>query len=257
MTDDQHRPIFVVGSPRSGTTLLRLILDSHPNISCGPETHFLMGLSTIVGRRWELIERYGFEKAYWYRKVAEFFDSFQKDYAEMRGKKRWADKTPYYTTILDFINELFPTSQFIHIIRDGYDVVASHRHRWGYKSAIRATAFWRRYVTLARDFGETISNDRYHELRYEDLVHTPEAVLRDLFEFLGEPWDLAVLQYDTAQHDIADRYGAFVESRRADGSSQSAIYATRIGAGKKELGVFLKALFRYRSGALYKELGYH
>ncbi|UCC29807.1 MAG: sulfotransferase [Phycisphaerales bacterium] len=256
MTDDQHRPIFVVGSPRSGTTLLRLILDSHPDISCGPETHFLMGLSTIVGRRWELIERYGFEKAYWYQKVAEFFDSFQRGYAERRGKKRWAEKTPYYTTILDFINQLFPSSQFIHIIRDGYDVVASHRDRWGYKSAVRATLIWRRYVTLARDFGNTVSHDRYHELRYEDLVRTPAPVLRDLFEFLGEPWDPAVLEYDRGEHDILDGYDAFTKSRRSDDVGQSPIYGSRVGAGKKELGMFLRALFRYRSGALYKELGY-
>lgn len=256
MSDSACRPIFVIGSPRSGTTLLRLILDSHPNISCGPETHFLMGLATIVGERWELIQRFGFDKAYWHQRIAEFFDSFQMEYARKRGKRRWAEKTPRYTTILGFINDVFPDTQFIHIIRDGRDVVASHRDRWGYRSAMIATGLWRKYVTLARDFGRMLPDDRYHELRYEDLVSKSESVLRDMFDYLRERWDPAVLKYDTAEHDIGEQYAEFTASRRKVGGDESPIYRSRVGAGKNELDPFLSALFRYRSGTLYKELGY-
>jgi hypothetical protein len=67
-----QKPIFIIGSPRSGTTLLRLILDSHPNISCGPETHFLVDLSKIVNVHWEQVEAFGFDKAYWHQKLASF-----------------------------------------------------------------------------------------------------------------------------------------------------------------------------------------
>ena len=59
------QPIFVIGSPRSGTTLLRLILDSHPSISCGEETHFLRDLESVVGRNWDLVATYGLGRDWW------------------------------------------------------------------------------------------------------------------------------------------------------------------------------------------------
>ncbi len=60
-TERASAPVFVIGSPRSGTTLLRLILDAHPHISCGEETHFLRDLEAIVGRDWELVATYGLD----------------------------------------------------------------------------------------------------------------------------------------------------------------------------------------------------
>src|SRR5439155_14058081 len=98
-------------------TLLRLILDSHPDISCGDETHVLGPMERMLDR-WPALERYGFGRDYWYQKMANFFESFQREYAERRGKRRWADKTPEYSLSLDFINELFPTCQVVHIIRN-------------------------------------------------------------------------------------------------------------------------------------------
>ena len=67
-------PIFVIGSPRSGTTLLRLILDSHPRISCGEETHFLRDLGSIVGRHWDLVATYGFDRDWWLARIAGFYE---------------------------------------------------------------------------------------------------------------------------------------------------------------------------------------
>src|SRR6185369_10132715 len=72
-------PIFVIGAPRSGTTLLRLILDSHPRISCGEETHFLRDLGAIVGRHWDLVSTYGFDRDWWLRRIAAFYEDFQAD----------------------------------------------------------------------------------------------------------------------------------------------------------------------------------
>jgi hypothetical protein len=252
------RPIFIVGCPRSGTTLLRLILDSHPHISCGPESHFLTDLEAIVGRYWHRLQPFGFEKRYWHEKIATFFDSFQMEHARARGKSRWADKTPKYSVKLAFINEVFPDCQIVHVIRDPYDVVASHRERWGYKSAVRcAMHTWKQYVTEARAVGGVLPANRYREIRYEQLVASPEPVLRELLEYLGEPWVGAILEYQQFEHNMAgQKHEKLTERRRQSACESATIYRSRVGAGRGELDPFLRALLRTRSRDLIKELRY-
>ena len=251
------RPIFIVGCQRSGTTLLRLMLDSHPNISCGPETRFLADLAQVTsGENWERMRLFGFPKEYWHTKFAEMFASIQSDYAASRGKARWADKTPRYAMSLEFINDLYPTSQIVHVIRDGRDVVASHRDRWGWLAAARAVEKWPRYITAARAVGKTLPPDRYMEVRYEELVSDTEKTLRGLLDWLGEPWDEAVLAHDEQPHDVHERYAAFSASRREAAGSDGAVYRTRVGAHAKEAGPILGLLFRLRSQRVLRSLGY-
>ena len=250
-------PIFVIGSGRSGTTLLRLMIDSHPRISCGEETHFLRDLSAITGEYWHLLEGYGFEREYWLGRIRDLYAGFQADYLARRGKLRWAEKDPTYTPHLAFIDELFPDAQYVHVIRDAYDVVASFRERWGYRSALRvARGQWARDVRAARDFGQALPAGRYHELRYEALVESPEPTLRALLEFLVELWDEAVLRFDEAEHDSAERYAGFTAERRRQGGETAAIYRSRIGAGRRRLDPALRALLRRSAGSLLRELGY-
>ena len=257
MTRSPCRPIFIIGSPRSGTTLLRLILDSHPNISCGSETHFLSQMEQIVGRYWYTMQRFQFDKAYWHRKIAAFFETFQSDYASSRGKCRWAEKTPEYTACVQFINDVFPDCQFIHMIRDGRDVVTSHRDRWGFRRALVSINTWRTYVETARTFGQTLPEDRYHELRYEELVDQPEQVMRRVFDYLNEPWSPEALQYDQAKHDLGPRHAQHTAGRRDTSEDKSLIYKSRVGTGKRELGLILSLVFNLKDGKLLRELGYH
>jgi hypothetical protein len=257
MNTTSNRPIFIVGCQRSGTTLLRLMLDSHPNISCGPETRFLQDFAKLTSESWDRLSLYGFPKSYWLDKSAEFFDSFQTEYAKSRGKTRWADKTPRYALSLGYINELFPTSQIVHVIRDGRDVVASHHDRWGYWSAVKAAEKWPRYIRTARLVGERLPDDRYTEVRYEDIVLDTEATLRRLLQYLGEPWDDAVLHHDQADHDVAGRYEQFSgERRRGEGSGGDAVYRSRVGAHRREMDPVLRTLVTVRAGSTLRALGY-
>ncbi len=256
MVDSSGPPIFIVGCQRSGTTLLRLILDSHARISCGPETRFLRDFAHITRDSWDRLSLYGFPKEYWHEKVAGLFDSFQSDYAQRRGKSRWADKTPLYALSLDYITELFPTCQVVHVIRDGRDVVASHRDRWGYVSALKATAKWPRYIAAARAVGAALPPGRYREVRYESLVTDTEGTLRSLLDFLGEAWDPAVLEHDTKPHDVAPRYGEFTSSRRSTTREGTAVYRSRVGAHRREVDPLLRTLVRVASGRTLRELGY-
>jgi hypothetical protein len=257
MTQETMPPIFIVGCQRSGTTMLRLILDSHPNISCGPETRFLAGLAPITGDQWHRMSQYGMSKDEWHRRIADFFAGFQRDYATARGKSRWADKTPLYALSLDFLDQLFPTCQIIHVIRDGRDVVASHRKRWGRISAVKAAVKWPRYISAARAVGGRMPASRYLELRYEDLVGDTENVLRGLFDWLGEPWDARVLGYDQHPHNVPDRHWTTTAVQRGAGSSNgAAIYRSRVGAYRRDLNPLLRALVRIVDGPTLRELGY-
>ena len=249
-------PIFVVGCQRSGTTLLRLMLDSHPAISCGPETRFLSDLAKVTTDNWQRLSHYGYPKEYWLRSMAGFFEGIQRDYAISRGKARWADKTPRYALSLDFIDELFPECLVVHVVRDGRDVVASHRSRFGYVAALKAAEKWPRYIEAARAAGARLGPDRYHEVRYERLVADPESTMRALLDFLGEAWDDAVLRHEDFPHDVADKYAAFARSRRRQGGDGTAVYRSRVGAHRGELGIVLRLAVRLRAGHCLQELGY-
>jgi len=250
-------PIFVIGSPRSGTTLLRLMLDSHPRISCGEETHFLRDLEAIVGRNWSLVETYGLPREWWLERIRALYADFQAEVLGGSGKARWAEKDPTYTLHLPFIEELFPQARYVHLLRDGHDVVASFRDRWGYRSAARAARTeWARYVTAARELGERLPGERFLELRYERLVADPETEARRLFAFLGEAWDPAVIEFDPAEHRATDRYRWFTAQRRASGGDSAAIYRSRVGAGAESLDPLLRNLLRRSNGELLRRLGY-
>ncbi len=251
-------PIFVIGSPRSGTTLLRLMLDSHPRISCGEETHFLRDAG---GHRGPPLAARGQRTAC---PATGGWDASATCTATSRprcwrpsGKARWAEKDPTYTLHLEFIEELFPDALYVHLLRDGHDVVASFRDRWGYRSAARAARTeWARYVQAARPSASASGTSRFLEVRYERLVADPEPESRRLFAFLGEAWDASVLDFDPAEHAATERYRWFTAQRREAAGESATIYRSRVGAGGRSLDPLLRTLLRRRHGALLRELGY-
>ena len=254
---DAAPPIFVIGSPRSGTTLLRLILDSHPRISCGEETHFLRDLESIVGRNWALVSTYGLSRHWWLDHIRTLYAEYQAEVLARADKARWAEKDPTYTLHLPFIEELFPDAVYIHLLRDGHDVVASFRDRWGYTAAARAARTeWARYVDAARELGRRLPEERFLELRYEELVADPAAQGERLFTFLGESWDPAVLDFDPAAHRATERYQWFTAQRRESGGDEATIYRSRVGTGGASLDPLLRTVLRRRHGDLLRELGY-
>ena len=196
------RPIFVVGCPRSGTTLTRLILDSHPAISAGPESRFLWGLRAIEENNWSTLADFGLGLDEWHAHVRSLFEAFHLRYAEHQGKRRWADKSPDYALMLDYIDVLYPDAQIVHIVRDPRDVIDAWRRFYGWKSVGRAARAWVRYVRSAHEFAVRYGEDKVMELRYEDLVREPEPSLRALFTWLGESWDSGVLDFAEQPHSF-------------------------------------------------------
>lgn len=250
------RPIFVVGCQRSGTTMLRLMLDSHSRISCGPETRFLEDLERIVGADWKRLSQYGFSQEEWMQRLAQFFGGIQGDYAAGRGKARWADKSPRYALHIPFVLQVFPDAQIVHVIRDGRDVAVSHRKRFGYWSSVKSTVKWPRYIDAARGAGHDLAPDQYHELRYERMVQDTEGTMRDLLDFLGEDWEPQILQFNQGSHDVPARYHAQLAARQSAAGTDGAVYASRVGSWQREIDPLVRSLSWLTSRRHLRELGY-
>lgn len=199
--------IFVVGCPRSGTTLLRMILDSHPLLCSGEETGFLEEMENIVTHRWHQLKHFGLQREEVLTNIRKFFLTFHHNYCLMMEKNIWIDKSPDYVKNLGFINELFPKCKVIHIIRDGRDVAASYREKWGRRGFFKALCDWVECVRKGRSASIWLGKDRYFELRYEDLVNNPRMVLNDLIKFLGFNWDESLMNHTSQMHVTSNRFG--------------------------------------------------
>jgi len=194
------RPIFpfVVGCSRSGTTLLRALLDAHPLLAVPPESHFALARDARALRRalrrdpwfglWG-IETPGLRGL----DVADAVRALFAAYAAVHGKPRYADKTPHYVSHLPALAERFHEARFVHVVRDGRDVALSLLEvPWGPDDVEGAALYWRRRVLEGRD--ARLGPERYRELRYEALVADPERELRALGAWLQLPYDPAMLE---------------------------------------------------------------
>jgi hypothetical protein len=211
----------IVGAPRSGTTLLRLMLDAHPALAIPPETHFLPACAELEqsghGTAEQLIEAvtrsplpmptwpdFGLDASAYAASVRgsprpfsvrSGVRQFYRMYAQKHGKDRTGDKTPPYVKHIAQISALLPEARFIHIIRDGRGVIASLREMWFAPSRdVAALAvYWRDFVTA----GRTAAAGGYPvlEVRYEELLEAPDVQLRRVCAFIGLDFDAAMLAY--------------------------------------------------------------
>lgn len=188
----------------SGTTLLRLVLDSHPRIAIPQETGFMRAARTHrfipfkwSGRRW--YRRLGWSDEEFNALQRDFYDTVFRRYAEQHGKVRWGEKTPLHTWHVDQMTRLFPDAVFIGVVRHPAGSVASNRSRWRHDIDKTTYHYWRYTTEVARQAIKR--RRRFRVVRYEDLVREPEPVLRELLEWLGEPWSDEVLRHDAVQRE--------------------------------------------------------
>lgn len=233
-TAPDEAPIFVVGSMRSGSTMLRLILDSHPRIAIGAETGFFGGMLAAkeipgwkYGKGW--YHRLGWEDAEFDARLRDFYTGLFSHYAEQQGKPRWGEKTPYHTLHIEGMADLFPSAVFVGIVRHPGAVAASLRKNFHY-TFDAALDYWRA-TNLAMVRAADAVADRFTLCRYEDLVLDAEPVLRELTAFLGEPWSEKLL----AHHEVQRNKGA---PRFVDGSTSTrdAIDSSRVDEWVRDSG---------------------
>ena len=199
-------PIFVVGCPRSGTTLLGQCLAAHPVLAAGDESSFISKIAFIYSylyqgensRRWSPLRDYISETEL-LRLLRQFTDGLLGSFVDRNGQKRFLDHTPWYVRVIPFISVMYPDAKFIHIIRDGRDVAMSLSasyglgYRWGGMNIAQRAGLWASCVQQGRLDGRELGPGRYYELSYEKLCATPKEVLQEALAFLTLPYDPSVL----------------------------------------------------------------
>lgn len=256
-TQSAIHPILVFGVPRSGTTLLRTILNAHPSIAAGPETPWLGGHTarSVMELHRALCEsRSGYVASFGGRRAdvtaasRRFVADLLALYARRNGKRRWAEKTPNAVLFADFLLELFPDARIVRVERDPLDVALSTHviadHRRGLSpwheqylqlapgTPVKNTLFnaLLRCVHWNRLLAGALAGRDCFTVRFEELVRSPEPVLRRLTAYLGEPFDPAMLEHSRRPHDLPDwEWGS------ADVKAHAAITPSRSGRAEKEL----------------------
>ena len=269
-------PIFVIGAPRSGTTLLRIMLSSHPRIFIPPESDFIprlylgrarapMGRDRAVQDVQAIIDNWRFLRE-WRGEVpdpatfvaalpeltpAALLDAVYRAYAAQHGAARWGDKSPIYTRYIPLLAEIFPSAQFVHLIRDGRDAalstLAAYPDRF-YVDMYFAARSWRQRVRAARHAGRALGPARYTELRYEDLTADPEAALRPLCDWLGEDYAPAMCEPHKLARELLRPRGRHAPVREP--------VHTNSGGWQSRMPVADQRLFHAVASDLLADLGY-
>ena len=150
-TDGKASPLFLLGSQRSGTTMLRLMLNNHSSLAIPHESAFITLWFEKLGaygdlsnrenalrlldavsehplvKRGKLVADRDAILSKPIRTYRDFIDAIFRTYAESLGKPRWGDKTPFYTPDIDILRRIFPEAKFVHLVRDGRDVILSQK----------------------------------------------------------------------------------------------------------------------------------
>jgi hypothetical protein len=278
---------FIVGVERSGTTLLRMMLDSHRELTIPFETHFLHKLLMLSQEDVSKDKFFNIvtQSASWRNmaldasvlsaaldgidnfSIPEGIRIFYSLCAARFAKQRWGDKTPTYLNWMVGIQLLLPEAHFIHIIRDGRDVACSFRGLWfGPGDDVEAAArHWVSQVNHAKNQSEYLVH--YMEIRYEDLVLDPQKTLTKITDFLQLNFDPEMLNYHKyATGRLAEIVQPFGPNcgNSLDIESFTSIYSntkkppdpSRIGRWREEMRDVDQRRFEAIAGSLLAALGY-
>ena len=265
--------MVVLGVRRSGTTLLRVMLDRNPALAVPDESYFVPQLArrhrSAIDvdaflddlRRLPTLVEWGLSPEAVARRLrpgmttGEAVAAVFETYAAERGKTRWGDKTPLYMQYLPLLERLFPTARYVHLIRDGRDAALSFlsvpagimTEGWGHpRDAAGFACQWATEVRAARALGARVGSGRYLEVRYEALVADPAAELRRICSFAGLDYDDGMLGY-VGQTDSARKE----HQRRLDEPPRVGVRNWRT-----EMAPADRRAFEAVAGELLAELGF-
>lgn len=256
-------PVFIGGAGRSGTTLMRVILNAHPNLCAGPEFKLLPEICRLYSQisQWEDIQQaYSLSKEEISKNFSSFIYSFFKNFQLQSNAQRFIEKTPHNVLVMKELGEIFPQARFIHMVRDGRDVANSlvkmdwldmmGRPVWYVSNIENAIRYWNQVVNeglKAEDIPQL--KDRIKIIFYEDLIMEPKKTLGDILDFIGENWVDEVLDYTNAK-----RSNEPTESSTHQISQN--IYTTSIGKWETEMTEEDKEKVKKIGSELLMRLGY-
>lgn len=256
-----ERHVVMGGAPRSGTTLLRRLLDRHPQICSGAETKLFVPAAfnpEWLSQSYEIpltdvqAMRSGSSSQ------AAFVDAFAQRVRNDARKERWAEKTPQNIRHLDWIMDRFPEASIIHIVRDARDVVCSMRQHpdwrwvdgtWQKVLVARPLAFYaRRWLDDVATGSSWRGDTRYTEVRYESLVAEPAATLEMICRGIGATVDASWLA------SVGRRDDGGVQEKRPD--YEGAVSGASVGRWRSDLNAAEQQEVEKLCGPLLRELGY-
>lgn len=268
-------PVFIVGVPRSGTTLLRVILDSHPNLAVGPECPWISGNygdlvsfrhlyeALIAHKSGPTANLKGVNENVVAKALGKAIDEILSSYAQGNGKQRWLEKTPDNIAFIPFLNTLFPNAKYIHIIRDGRDVASSSfrsKKKWGShinccgerleNTIINCLKRWDLWVNQFQEQTRELGLDAY-EFQYESLIVNPEKTIARILDFLNESWSDNVLNYLEHSHDLPEH-----EMGTKDIITKKRFSDESMGRWKKDFSLKDKIQYKKVAGETLEKFGY-
>jgi len=269
-------PFFIVGNDRSGTTMLRLIVDRGPDAAVPPESMFLTDFATAFDaggprdadaarrlmravwehpkvRLWDLPGQppevpsgLSAQDAYRFIVAAPF-----EAYAAAHGKPRWGDKTPHYVHHVDHLLRVFPRARFVVLVRDGRDVALSLRRMpFGPNNAWAAAQWWARGIRAGVRAAQR-HPDAVRTIHYEDLARAPREEVPRLCEFLGLGYREDMLALEKADRARIVRDQASWFPTLFDG-----INTVAVGRWEREMSRRDQRIFAALAGAELEQLGY-
>jgi len=293
-------PVLIGGENRSGTTLLSVLLDSHPELVIGPEIDFTepVNLGPHVLAACDLLdqleaqpagatkenvstewfdgahfvvqcERFGLERQDLRILVTDLMiergtdlftledrclliDAIGECRRRQTGASRWGLKLQRRIQDIGIYAAIWPQASFVHIIRDGRDLAASHLKTvpdWGYRSVTEAAHGWLDVVTQPR---QAAPAGRYQEVRYEDLITRPRETMTRMLDHLGLPWDEALLHHAEHEHALFNKPW----SHPAAEAASQPLYTERHGRYQQDLTPDEIEAFERIAGAALEQFGY-
>jgi len=252
-------PFFIVGSGRSGTTLLQALIDAHPNIAIPPESHWYDRIEPLIPaygdlrvssnrrrfiadllsdayiKQWRLdATPDDIEQRLTRADRIAIAEAFFSLYAEKHGATRWGDKTPDHIRHLEAIHADYPDAKLIHLVRDGRDRAEARRRMiWGPSTAYGIAREWRSEVMRWKAFCDRHGTANTLLIRYEELVRDPRETVARIFAFLDEP-----------NVDTVSRYTSTPLTRELSAKQSRWHSSLARSISTKKIGIYRRALSR-------------
>ena len=287
MSKATEKPIFIVGCPRSGTTILAAILNAHPEIATATETHFFNYISKQKKYNWKNFTEKYFEMLLDESRIVDFFtltkiskedlrarfralklssDSEQNKkevfsllieaLVEKKGKKLFCEKTPQHLQNVEEIIKLYPQAKIINLIRDGRDAVNSLvKMPWRPDGLLNNSRFWQTYIKIGQNLEAKLDKQSFVTVKYEDLLREPQEIIKKLCDFIGVEFIDSMITRDSKEEQGSENIFSDWESSWKHKSLEE-IDSTRIGAWAKELDGEDQLILNWHQAKILKTLGY-
>jgi len=287
MSKATENPIFIVGCPRSGTTILAAILNAHPEIATATETHFFNYISQEKKYDWKNFTEKHFELFLDESRIVDFFTLSKISKEDLRLKFRalklsskpehnkkevfnilinalvqkkekqlFCEKTPQHLQNVDEIMKLYPQAKIIHLIRDGRDTVNSlMKMPWRPDGLLNNSRFWQTYIKLGQRLENKLDKENFLTVKYEDLLRQPQDIIKSICGFISVEFTDSMITRDSKEAQGSENIFSDWESSWKHKSLEE-IDSTRIGAWEKELDVEDQRILNWHQAKVLKTLGY-